>query len=163
MIPNSYCFDFLLWPYFVQANAKAMKPFIRTAAPALLILLFTYAAVSKIAVLKEFRHEMHNQNFPPEVADALVLIIPAAELVAIGLLLGGKWQRAGLFLSAIMMSLFTGYIGLVLAGFWPRVPCSCGGVLKNMSWRAHLFFNLFFLSIALAALYHDMRKAPVTD
>jgi len=134
-----------------------MRNLVRTAAPALLILLFAYAAVSKLADFTMFRHEMHNQNFPPEVADALVFFIPSAELVAIALLLTERWQRAGLVLSAILMAVFTGYIGLVLTGYWQRVPCSCGGVLKNMSWKAHFVFNLFFLAISLAALAQQYK------
>ncbi len=100
---------------------------------------------------------MYNQNFPPEVAGALVFFVPSAELVAIALLLTERWQRAGLFLSTILMAVFTGYIGLVLAGYWQRVPCSCGGVLKNMSWKAHFVFNLFFLAISLAALAQQYK------
>ena len=129
-----------------------MKNFFKTSAPALLILLFVYAAVSKLAGMTAFRHEMHNQNFPADVADTLTFLIPAAELLAVALLLSEKWQGAGLWLSAALMAAFTGYIALVLAGYWQRVPCSCGGVLKNMSWGPHLFFNLFFLLVCLAAL-----------
>ncbi|MES2063578.1 MAG: MauE/DoxX family redox-associated membrane protein [Bacteroidota bacterium] len=134
-----------------------MKTMLRTAAPALLILLFAYAAISKLADVTLFWHEMYNQNFPPEVAGALVFFVPSAELVAIALLLTERWQRAGLFLSTILMAVFTGYIGLVLAGYWQRVPCSCGGVLKNMSWKAHFVFNLFFLAISLAALAQQYK------
>ncbi|MFD0767142.1 MauE/DoxX family redox-associated membrane protein [Mucilaginibacter lutimaris] len=129
-----------------------MRTFLKTGAPAMLILLFAYAAISKLAVLRQFRHEMHNQNFPPEAADALTFLIPAVEITAVILLLTEKWLRAGLVLSVILMTLFTGYIGLVLAGYWDRVPCSCGGVLRNMSWQAHFLFNLFFLALSLAAV-----------
>jgi hypothetical protein len=129
-----------------------MKQLLRSLPPALLILLFAYAAVSKLADLASFRHEMHNQNFTPEVAEALVWLVPASELLAIAFLLSEKRQRAGLWLSAVLMAVFTGYIALVLAGYWQRVPCSCGGVLRNMSWGTHLFFNLFFLLLSLTAL-----------
>jgi len=135
-----------------------MKTALKNVAPALLILLFAYAAVSKLADFNMFRHEMHNQNFSPEVAEALLYLVPAAEVMAIILFLTEKGQRAGLMLSAILMALFTGYIGLVLAGYWQRVPCSCGGVLKNMSWRVHFAFNLFFLTIAVAALTIPKRE-----
>nr|WP_067055221.1 MauE/DoxX family redox-associated membrane protein [Mucilaginibacter sp. L294] len=134
-----------------------MKTMLRTVAPALLILLFAYATVSKLADFTLFRHEMYNQNFPPEVAGALVFVVPFAEIATIALLLTEKWQWAGLVLSAILMAVFTGYIGLVLAGYWQRLPCSCGGVLKNMSWRGHFVFNLFFLAISLAALAQQYK------
>jgi putative oxidoreductase len=136
-----------------------MKNLLRTAAPALLILLFAYAAISKLADFPKFRHEMNNQNFPPEVAEALLYLVPAAELAAVILLLTEKGQKAGLILSAALMALFTGYIGLVLTGYWQRVPCSCGGVLRNMSWQAHFFFNLFFLALSAAALYPHLKTS----
>jgi putative oxidoreductase len=136
-----------------------MKNLLRTATPALLILLFAYATVSKLSDLAMFRHEMYNQHFPPEITAALVWLIPAAEIVAIVLLLSERWQRAGLLFSAILMALFTGYITLVLSGYWQRVPCSCGGVLRNMSWQAHFFFNLFFLALSAAALYPHLKTS----
>ncbi|QHS56558.1 hypothetical protein GWR56_13775 [Mucilaginibacter sp. 14171R-50] len=129
-----------------------MKTLLKNTAPALLILLFAYAATSKLMDLNLFRHEMYNQNFPKEIAGALIVLIPAAEILAILLLLISKWQVAGLLFSVLLMTAFTGYTALVLAGYWDRVPCSCGGVLQNMSWTAHFFFNLFFLALAAAAL-----------
>lgn len=137
-----------------------MRNIIRTTAPALLILLFAYAAFSKIADTSAFRQQMHNQNFSAGFADALVVLVPGAELLVIALLLSGRHQMAGLALSALLMTAFSGYIALVLAGYWTRIPCSCGGVLKNMSWQVHFFFNLFFLAVALAALYDRYKQAP---
>jgi hypothetical protein len=32
--------------------------------------------------------------------------------------------------------------------FTPKLPCSCGGVLKNLSWKEHLMFNFCFTAIA---------------
>jgi len=135
---------------------KQIKTLFRSLPPALLILLFVYAAVSKLAAFSQFKGEMHNQNMPAEAAALLVYLVPAAELAAAFMLLTTKAQRTGLLLSIVLMALFTGYIALVLAGFWDRVPCSCGGVLKGMSWGTHLVFNLFFLLIAIAGLIsHD--------
>lgn len=130
-----------------------MKRSLRPIASALLVLLFAYAVISKLADIGQFRHEMHNQHFPPEVAEALVWLVPVAELAAIALLLHNRWQYKGLVFSSALMAMFTGYVGLALAGFWDEVPCSCGGVLRNLSWTAHFFFNLFFLAVALCGLF----------
>ncbi|MGY0036285.1 MauE/DoxX family redox-associated membrane protein [Pedobacter sp. NJ-S-72] len=54
----------------------------------------------------------------------------------------------GLILSALLMVLFTGYIALVLSGYYDHIPCSCGGVLNSLEWRTHLWFNVFFLVLA---------------
>lgn len=128
-----------------------MKRIILTMTPALLVLLFTYAAISKLIDPADARRAMHNQPLPPEVADVLWILVPVAELTAAGLLLSGKTLRAGLLMSVILMSIFTGYIILVLAGFWDRIPCSCGGVIKSLSWTQHLALNTFFLVLSAAA------------
>lgn len=138
-----------------------MKNVSRIVATALLILLFSYAMMSKLANFRAFRQEMHNQNFPPETAEALLYLVPAAEAAAVVLLLKGKWRTAGLILSALLMAAFTGYTALVLAGYWTRVPCSCGGVLKNMSWQVHFFFNLFFLALSAAALFPRLKASRI--
>ena len=49
------------------------------------------------------------------------------------------------------MVMFTAYI-IAITRFSEYVPCSCGGVLQNMSWNQHLFFNIGFVLIALTGV-----------
>ena len=95
---------------------------------------------------------MRNQVIPRGVGKILVFVIPGTELTAAVLLCTGRWKRTGLCLSLALMTVFTGYIGLVFFNYFSRVPCSCGGILKNMGWGPHLLFNLLFLLITLSAL-----------
>ena len=118
----------------------------------LLIVLFCYAAVSKLISFELFRVQMRNQTIPPEAAEVLIYLLPALELLTAGLLYKSSTRRFGLIASVMLMAAFTGYITLVLLGFWDRVPCSCGGIVSGLGWSAHLIFNLFFLLIALFAL-----------
>lgn len=129
-----------------------MKPFLKALPSALLILLFIYAAGSKLLSFPAFRGQLYNQSFPHGLADVLVYALPALELLAVCLLLFRRTQMAGLLLSLYLMLVFTGYIALVLLHFWNRVPCSCGGILSHMGWGSHLAFNLVFTAIALAAI-----------
>ncbi|WP_454802846.1 MauE/DoxX family redox-associated membrane protein [Mucilaginibacter phyllosphaerae] len=129
-----------------------MKKTIQTAAPLLLLVLFAYAGLSKFFSLSDFRGELHNQSFPGWMAEILLYTLIPIELLTAGLLAFERTERWGLWLSLFLMSAFTGYIVLVLLNFWKRVPCSCGGILKQMSWGAHLVFNVIFLLLALAAL-----------
>ncbi|WP_143822157.1 MauE/DoxX family redox-associated membrane protein [Mucilaginibacter pedocola] len=129
-----------------------MNTFARSVIPALLILLYAYAAISKLAEFDEFRGEMLNQNFPREATEALVYLVPASELLAIALLLFPRSESYGLWLSLALLMLFSGYIALVLLGFWDRVPCSCGGILRRMGWGTHLAFNLSFVCLNLIAI-----------
>lgn len=118
----------------------------------LLIILFCYAATSKLISLELFRQQLLNQTIPAEVSRVLVYLLPGIELLAVGFLIYKPTRRLGLIAASLLMLAFTGYIALVLLGFWDRIPCSCGGILNSMSWTAHLVFNLFFLAIALFAL-----------
>lgn len=124
----------------------------------LLALLFIYAAASKLLDFGLFRGQLLNQDLPAGLARVLAYLLPALELLAVLLLAFRRTLLAGLLLSFLLLFFFTGYTGLVLFGYWDRVPCSCGGILNHMSWKAHFFFNLCFLALSLAALLRELRK-----
>ncbi|WP_354357539.1 MauE/DoxX family redox-associated membrane protein [Pedobacter sp. UYP30] len=48
----------------------------------------------------------------------------------------------------ITLTIFTLYIAIVMTGIFGRIPCSCGGILKNMSYATHLLFNVFFIALS---------------
>lgn len=128
-------------------NQKFIPP-ILTGIVFLLILLWVYTATSKLVDLTEFKRQLANQTFSESIAAILLFFVPISELVAALLLLFSKTRFAGLLLSFFLMLFFTGYIALVLLGYYDQVPCSCGGVLKQLGWQAHFWFNLFFLGIS---------------
>lgn len=123
-----------------------------------LIFLWVYASVSKLADYERSRGEMLNQIFSVWLAEILVWAVPLAELSAAALLLFNKTRLYGLLLSSLLLLSFSVYIALVMLNVFNRLPCSCGGVLNNMSWGMHLLFNLFFLALALCGLFHDFKE-----
>ena len=139
-------------------KSLVMKNTIKALPHFILILLFVYAAVSKWLDLAAFRHQMRNQTFPHWLADILVYALPLFELITVALLFSAKTQLKGLWLSLILLLAFTGYILLVLFQFWDRVPCSCGGILSQMSWTTHLIFNLVMLTINVIALSGALKE-----
>ncbi|MBD1385884.1 hypothetical protein IDJ75_11385 [Mucilaginibacter rigui] len=125
-----------------------------------LILMWVYAAMSKLFTFEEFKGQMHNQTLPAGVAQLLIYTLPEAELITAALLVFDKSKLAGLFISFILMLFFSGYIALVLLGYWERMPCSCGGILKVMGWKTHLAFNISILaliSIAIKLIIEERR------
>ncbi len=124
---------------------------------ALLILLFTYAGVSKMLDISMFSHDMHNQPFPAWVATLLTWLVPPVEIIVSVMLAVKKWRYAGLILSAVIMFLFSLYASLILALAFGRIPCSCGGVIRNLSWKQHVWFNLFFLAVAFTGLWFHQQ------
>jgi putative oxidoreductase len=130
----------------------------------LLVLLFLYASMSKILDLKEFTGNMLNQPFPHWMARIFVWLVPTVELLIVATHVTGlfieKVRTAALWASLTIMSLFTIYTGTVLLHFFSRVPCSCGGIIRQLSWGQHLLLNLFFVGIATLAIVWR-RKRPI--
>lgn len=130
-----------------------MRTFARSIIPALLIILFIYAALSKLLTFGDFRQQLYNQTFPHWLAGVLLHLLPAAEIATAALLSFKRTLVAGLLGSCILLAAFTGYISLVMLHYWDRIPCSCGGILNHMSWTTHLIFNWVFLILNLLAIY----------
>ena len=71
-----------------------------------------------------------------------------------------KTRTAALYASLVLMLAFTVYAVLILLHFFTYVPCSCGGVIKRLTWKQHLVFNLFFDGLAVAGIL--LRKKAHT-
>jgi hypothetical protein len=56
------------------------------------------------------------------------------------------------------MILFTAYSGAILLNMFAYVPCSCGGVIRKLTWPQHLAFNLFFVAISAIGIILQHRK-----
>lgn len=128
------------------------KKWIIEVISALLIGLFVYASLSKLLAYNEFRFAMLNQPIPHWSAKLLSLILPIIELIVASLLMNSRTRLIGLYASGLLMLIFTSYVGLVLANGFGRIPCSCGGILKNMGWHVHFVFNIFFLLLAIVGI-----------
>ncbi|THU40811.1 hypothetical protein FAM09_01480 [Niastella caeni] len=114
----------------------------------LLILLFLYTSTSKLLDFNKFINEINIQPFPNWVKPYLIYtLIPIEIIISISLIFD-KTRKTGLWAALILMILFTVYSSLVLFRFFDRIPCSCGGVIENLTWTQHLFFNLFFVGIS---------------
>jgi hypothetical protein len=124
----------------------------------LLVLLFLYTSISKLLDFKHFIANMNNQPFPNWITPWLVRILPATEILIVAGLLFEKTRLAALWASFLVMLLFTIYTLLVLLHFFGWVPCSCGGVITQLTWGQHLVFNLFFTGISLAGIILKKRE-----
>lgn len=127
----------------------------------LLVLLFSYTTVSKMLEYDKFLFQMKRSPFPMMDiwAAILVWLVPLAEAVLVVLLLLPRWRRLGLKASIVLLGLFEVYISLMLLS-GKDLPCSCGGVVSEMSWVAHLFFNAAFMLLAWLALQVIANKWP---
>ena len=121
------------------------------------ILLFFYTAISKLMTYQSFRTVLSMSPAIGKYAHLLAWFLPSVELVTVALLFIPRTKSLGLTFSLALMLLFTGYIFYMLQSAL-HLPCSCGGVLKHMSWKQHLLFNTSFTVIAVLGLLLQQRS-----
>jgi putative oxidoreductase len=124
----------------------------------LMIIIWVYAAASKIFEFQHFKAEMHSQVLYPFLQTMIIYFLPPAELGVAILLAIDKTRLAGMYCSFALLLLFTVYIALIILHLFKRVPCSCGGILEHMGWTAHLLFNLFLLILTFSTIFIIKRK-----
>ncbi len=118
----------------------------------LLILLWLYAAFSKLFNFSKFKQEMSLQVFPPWIGKIFVFLVPFTELLAVILLIVYPFHLTGLYLSFFMLLLFTLYVGGAVFKIYERVPCACGGLFARLNWKMHFRLNIFLSLLALAGI-----------
>lgn len=128
----------------------------------MLIILFLYTAINKIIDFKIFKDDLAKAKYLNGFSIYIAYSIPSVELIITLLLLSGylsdlafftrigfsfRYCRyLGVLFSLILMSLFTLYvIGVLLLLKGHSRPCTCGGIMRSLSWRQHLIVNVFFV------------------
>jgi len=140
--------------------SATIKSIILDSICLLYVLLFVYAAVSKLLDFENFRVQLGQSPLISSFAGWLSLTVPLSELLIALLLLIHKTRMYGLYLSYFLMVLFTTYIFIIL-NYSASIPCSCGGVLEQMGWQEHLWFNVFFIALAVVGIILMQRKAKL--
>jgi len=125
---------------------------------ALLILLFLYASLSKFLDFRTFTGDLNNQPFPDSWTPFLIWFIPCTEIAISIALIFERTRLLGFYASTAMMGLFTIYTITILLHFFAYVPCSCGGVIKHLTWPQHLVLNLIFLGFAVTGVLIQRTK-----
>ena len=131
---------------------NTFKNYIIEITAAIFILLFVYTAVSKFMNIQKFQVSLQSSpvlSFAPEI---ISVAIPVIEIVIASLLFFPATRKWGFISSLILMTGFTFYIAYMLL-FSPKLPCSCGGIVGELSWRQHLFVNLILTSLAATAVF----------
>lgn len=125
----------------------------------LYILLFVYAAVSKLLDFENFRIQLAQSPLLSSFAGVVSWTVPIIELLIVALLLFPSMRFWGLWTAFSLMVMFTAYIFIIL-NYSPFVPCSCGGILQKMGWEEHFIFNFVFIMLAAAGILILRRGVP---
>ena len=115
------------------------------------ILLFVYAATSKLIDCEQFQVQLAQSPLLSAYAGVLAWLVPLSEYVLGSMLLFSSLRKVGLYGSLGLMSAFTAYIVIIL-NYADFVPCSCGGILESLGWTEHLIFNGVCVVLVLIAL-----------
>lgn len=139
-------------------GTKRYGDILNRAVIALLILLWIYSGVSKLIESEETQLQILNQVFPKALSRAILWSISIIEILAAFLLSFRTSRQAGIIISVALMGVFNLYIVAVVQGLFRYTPCSCGGIIANLSWSQHLIFNACFLVLALYALVINLKE-----
>ncbi|NOT73424.1 MAG: hypothetical protein HOP08_00750 [Cyclobacteriaceae bacterium] len=123
----------------------------------LYIILFMYASISKILQYSDFIIQLQKSPILVDISGFVSWSIPAVEILIALLLVFQTTRQIGLYASFGLMMLFTFYIISIL-GYSEYVPCSCGGILQSLGWTEHLFFNIAFCLLGVAAIVLQSKR-----
>lgn len=133
-----------------------MKRRFTAASAALLIFLFTYTGAGKL--LRHHFFEVQLMVFPvlSPFHAFLSYTVPATELLIAALLVAPRTRRAGFLASAVLLTVFTGYLAAMQL-FYTGLPCSCGGIIQQLSWPVHTALNILLVGLAGLNFYCNNR------
>jgi uncharacterized membrane protein YphA (DoxX/SURF4 family) len=124
----------------------------------LFIILFLYTGISKLMDFDVAKEQIALTTLLAPIAGFVVIFIPAAEIITSILLFFPKTRIYGLRASLALMLAFIGYI-VYLLNYNDQLPCTCGGVLEQLSWPQHLILNSVLILLAIIALKFS-RQTP---
>ncbi len=128
-----------------------VKEQIMDIAVYLFIILFMYTAAGKFFTISSFASTLAKS---PLIGDLNYLVawgVPIVEVIISIVLIFPTYRRAGLYASLILMAAFTIYLAFMILSD-SKLPCHCGGVISTMSWQQHIWFNMGFIALGIAAL-----------
>ena len=134
--------------------------FIGDAISSLVLLLLLYTSLSKLANYNSFQFALSRSTLLQPFSTFLSSFIPLVELAITVVLFIPATREKGLYVATILISVFTIYL-LYMISFSPDLACTCGGVLKSLTWPQHILFNLFFITIGVMGivLYRKHRNS----
>ncbi|EHQ27026.1 MauE/DoxX family redox-associated membrane protein [Mucilaginibacter paludis] len=129
------------------------------------IILFVYTALSKLFLFRVYLYDLGRSPGIEKFAPVLSILVPGSELLVslwlIQLIFGSKNKR-GFYGALALMSIFTLYVAYILI-FTTKRPCTCGGIIRELSWPQHFIFNLCFTGLAIWGIWLQRRQKTAND
>jgi uncharacterized membrane protein YphA (DoxX/SURF4 family) len=113
--------------------------------------LFLYTGISKLIDYDVFRENIADSPILATFATPIAWGLPWIEFLVTAMMIIPRWRLKGLYASLALMLAFTAYIVAILL-FDEHLPCSCGGILQQLSWPQHIVLNLVFIILAIGGI-----------
>ncbi len=126
----------------IKANWKIFTIIIPVMA------LFIYTGTNKLIEYftdGNFAFQLGRSPYMERWVNFIAIPLPLFELLIVVLLIIPRTRLTGLYASFFLMSVFTGYVWLMIHESY-SLPCACGGILQRLSWPGHLIFNSCFVA-----------------
>lgn len=107
----------------------------------ILIVLFIYTALSKWFLYDIYLYDLNRSPELEPYAKFISFFVPGIELLIAFMLLFANTRLYGLYGSFALMTVFTIYVFYVTQ-FTTNLPCTCGGIIRDLTWRNHLILNI---------------------
>ena len=114
-------------------------------------ILFSYAAMSKAMDFKNFRDQLAQAKGMHGLGEIVAYLIIALMTITVLMLCYRRSRLSGLFLTLGMVTVFAGYIALILTDN-KNLPCNCIGLFEKMTWKDNLVLNTGLMITALAGI-----------
>lgn len=119
--------------------------------------LFLYTGITKLTEYEIFRENVAESPILAPIATPIAWGLPWMEFAITMMILIPRWRLKGLYATLILMVAFTAYIICILL-FDKNLPCSCGGIIEQLSWTQHLVFNIAFILLAILGIALQRRE-----
>lgn len=141
-----------------EKNMAHWKKWTVDAISLFFIILYTYAAVTKLIVFEIFQTQLEQFPFINDFSVSLAIILPTVQIITSFLYFKPNFRLQAFYSSLILLIIFNLYIIAVLL-FAESIPCSCAGVVSTLSWNDHLIFNTgcSLLALLAIALSYDLK------
>ncbi|OQP66625.1 MauE/DoxX family redox-associated membrane protein [Niastella populi] len=122
----------------------------------LFTILFLYTGISKIIEYSIFKEQIATSPILAPIATPVAFTLPWIEFLATVLLVIPRWRFKGFIVSLSLMVLFTMYTILIL-NINENIPCSCGGLIGELSWQGHIALNTAFIALAITGIVFEKQ------
>jgi thiol-disulfide isomerase/thioredoxin len=106
-----------------------------------------------------FKEQLASSPLLESVNGVVAWTLPIGEIILAIILFIPPSRLKGLYISGVLMALFTAYVGIILL-MDNHLSCSCGGIIEDLSPKQHLLFNSACIILSIVGILVERRKQP---